>query len=295
MSDDTELNKKQPDQTKGGNPSQDRYRVWIWWLVACNVLALILLFVFAEGITEYKDWAALVVVGILSLSSLDVVIISALTSREMVEIMRVQEAEMTEQRRAMQEQRNIMERQATMAVAQAVYMRHGLNQTERQLKATEEIAFATNRGYLAVGLIAEPIFQETDHRLVQIEWHNTGNSPVRILGKSLFRIEIESEIPSSKKCTESAARGPVSDVVVNRDSPRVQVLVDHRGLTAADIARLKKEESFFCFCGTIYYETLGQTDQLDICSYWVKGGKGEPGLWFDSPASQTTEQQENPN
>lgn len=111
MSQNAELNDKQDSKPDSGNPSRERYRLWVWWLVACNVLALILLFVFASEIKDYKDWASLIVLGLFSLSSLDVVIISALTSREMVEIMSRQEAEMTAQREAMQDQLATMKSQ----------------------------------------------------------------------------------------------------------------------------------------------------------------------------------------
>ncbi len=186
MSNNAELNDKEGEKSAGGNTSRERYRIWVWGMVIGNAPALILLWLFANGIQEYKDWAALIVVGLLSLSSLDVVIISALTSREMVEIMDRQETEMTEQRRTMQGQLDVMREGIAETQRLLAQNERAIRTSQRQARAAEkslelsaEMFYVSERAYLGiVGLeITGDIGNMEDPLKMVCTVLNTGKTP----------------------------------------------------------------------------------------------------------------------
>lgn len=89
------------------NNSRD-YILRVVGLVIGNVLGLTGMFLVADQTEDWNSWANVVAVWVLGLATLNVVIISALTSSEAIETMRHQEAEMTLQRKTAQDQLRAM-------------------------------------------------------------------------------------------------------------------------------------------------------------------------------------------
>jgi hypothetical protein len=92
---------QEDSNTKQNNPRDYRFRVI--GLVIGNIVGLVAMWLVAHQTTNWNDWAQVIAVWVLGLASLNVVIISALTTSEMIDTMRHQEFEMTEQRKATQE------------------------------------------------------------------------------------------------------------------------------------------------------------------------------------------------
>lgn len=103
MGEDHELNSDVRAETVDGGQEIGRYRIWIFGIVGSNLIGFVVLLLFASRITDYEDWASIVVVGILSVLSLDVVTLGTLNAYEMKAVMERQEVEMTKQRQATQD------------------------------------------------------------------------------------------------------------------------------------------------------------------------------------------------
>jgi hypothetical protein len=99
MSENNQLEKNGKTKEEGSDVSRDRYRLWIWALVIGNTAAVIGIWCIAHQTNDWNNWANVVAVTVLGLASFDVATINALTSREMIETIKSQEFEMTEQRK----------------------------------------------------------------------------------------------------------------------------------------------------------------------------------------------------
>lgn len=78
------------------------------FLIAGGVIGIIAVVVMASGITDYKEWVSFVTVNVLSIFAFVTVTVGALTALATKDVMERQELEMIEQRKAMQEQLNVM-------------------------------------------------------------------------------------------------------------------------------------------------------------------------------------------
>lgn len=158
---------------------------WLRTVIAASVLGILAIAAYGL-ITTNPDRANIVVIGILSVVSLLVVIVNAVSTGKMVRIMENQESEMTKQRQVAEYQLKEAERQATMAVAQAVYMRAGLEASQRQadisskgLEHSERVFGITERPYLGLKRVhvIEEINSDQPDAVVQIEVVNVGRTP----------------------------------------------------------------------------------------------------------------------
>lgn len=160
MSSENQLGNEDNKQSGGGNLSRERYRLWILGVVICNAIVLLLLFVFAHGITDYASWANVIAISLVGLASIDVVAISALTSREIVEIMGRQEFEMTETRKAVRDQWKAMQEQLKV------------------IQKTQEDFIVTERAYIGIRSIklVEPLVRDK-MPVIHVVFVNGGRTP----------------------------------------------------------------------------------------------------------------------
>ncbi len=131
MDDNSEL---QSNSDEPQNNSRD-YIVRVVGLVLGNLIGLTAMWLVAHQTEDWNSWANVVAVWILGLASLNVVIISTLTSTEMIETMRHQEIEMTQQRKTAQ--------------AQWKAMQDSLERTDTLIAQNESIVTATQRQAVA--------------------------------------------------------------------------------------------------------------------------------------------------
>lgn len=146
------------------NAIKDWYRFWLWVIVIITAIAIVLVLTFGSGIEDYKDRVSFLAVNIVSIFAFDMVLISALTAREMKEIMDRQEIEMTKQRIAAEAENDLTEQSLELARLSAKI-------TKDQL----ELAKLTQRPEFHIGLQFEVDIEDRRIQMV-LNAPNVGHS-----------------------------------------------------------------------------------------------------------------------
>lgn len=298
MQQQIQLNDDDGNERANGKSVQPRYLHRTLFLVALDVVGIFLLLWFTRGITDYGNWATVVAASIMGLLSLNVVIISAITSTESKEISEKMEREARLQRIAirdsanftesivkeMQGQRELMMLQAAQNAAQLVSARDQSTQMIRQvdimgeqlcamkeqLKVMDDTSFIANRGHLSIHAIHDLHLIDGGHPQVIITWDNDGDSPLSTIEEgSHLMIKIEGRQPYKGECDDICRSYCIDALTIAPHSSGTQRINDLSYVMAsAQIKNVETEQEILSVCGTIVYETLGRRDQLDICAFW---------------------------
>jgi hypothetical protein len=164
----------------GGDTHQQRYWQRTILLVVLDVVALFVLFWFTKGIVDYGDWATVVAASIASLFGLNVVIISALTASETIEVMRHQEREARLQRKATEDTVKLTERIVTEMAAQRAQADTQIAQTTLQLASTRDQTIQMIAALERTDTLIEQTerhFQITERPILRIERVKADFSP----------------------------------------------------------------------------------------------------------------------